>query len=217
METVIQALGDRDVRHAGSLLARAFADDPVIGSFLQGRLRRPLAYPAFFRSAVRELHAGGHVWAALEDRQLRGVAAWLPPDPRPLDRGVRLRQIPDRALVRTLFPRGTHAIDIGFAGLAARHPTEPHWYLAFVGVEPDRQSRGLGAQLLAPAIRLADDAGLPCYLETPFRRTFPFYQRLGFRLVEETNTFPGTPPVWTMRREPGSQVAKCQARRTEWR
>jgi hypothetical protein len=43
-----------------------------------------------------------------------------------------------------------------------------------------------------------------CYLETPFERTFPFYQRLGFAHQAETRPFPGAPPIWTMLRSAAS-------------
>ena len=42
------------------------------------------------------------------------------------------------------------------------------------------QGRGIGRQLVAPVLKSADDAGLPCYLETEEPATVPFYQRLGF-------------------------------------
>lgn len=202
MDATIAPLGSGDVRAAGNVLSAAFKDDPVIGKFLHGRLRRRLAYPAFFRTAVRELHSTGHVDAAYHDGRLIGVAAWLTPVPRSLDRTTRLRNLADQALLRALFPRGMRALDDGFAGLASKHPSEPHWYLAFVGIDPGHQSLGLGSAILSPVLTLADATGLSCYLETPFTRTFAFYERLGFQHREETRTFRGAPPVWTLLRPP---------------
>jgi len=94
--------------------------------------------------------------------------------------------------VQRLFPRASRDLYAGFSALEEFHPTEPHWYLAFVGVEPSRQSRGLGRALLEPALRLAD-VGCCCYLETPFPQTHVLYERLGFARQAERNPFPGAP------------------------
>jgi ribosomal protein S18 acetylase RimI-like enzyme len=73
------------------------------------------------------------------------------------------------------------------------HPPDPHWYLAFVGIEPAFQSRGVGEALLAPALAIADQTRALCYLETPFPRTHAFYERLGFVRYAEQNPFVGAP------------------------
>jgi GNAT superfamily N-acetyltransferase len=47
------------------------------------------------------------------------------------------------------------------------HPTkEPHWYLAFLGVEPSEQGRGVGSALLRPVLDRAAAEGAPAWLET---------------------------------------------------
>ena len=67
----------------------------------------------------------------------------------------------------------------------------------------DVQSRGIGARLLAPVHERADAERVPCYLETPFARTHPFYERLGYRVQEELKPLATTDaPLWTMLREP---------------
>ncbi len=200
----IDLLEAREVRPAGRLLAHAFDADPVIGRFFRGRVRRPIAYPAFFRSVLRLSLPYEHVYSASTKGDLVGVAAWIPPGARQLSRSERLRAMPDELLVRGLFPGGMRDIDQGFAGLADLHPPAPHWYLEFVGIKSGRQGDGIGAQILAPVFLLADAAGVTCYLETPFERTFPFYERLGFAHVAETRPFPGAPPVWTMLRPAAS-------------
>ena len=65
------------------------------------------------------------------------------------------------------------------------HPADPHWYLAFVGVEPTIQSHGIGRTLLAPVLKLADQTETLCYLETPFPRTHEFYERLGAKRIDD--------------------------------
>jgi GNAT superfamily N-acetyltransferase len=110
-----------------------------------------------------------------------------------------------RALVvRALYPRAARELFDGFANLERLHPSMPHWYLMFVGIDVGLQSQGLGSRLLAPVLQRADSAGTLCYLETPFRRTHAFYERLGFELTSESHPFRGAPSLWTMIRKPRS-------------
>ena len=82
------------------------------------------------------------------------------------------------------------------------HPREPHWYLATLGTVPERQGQGVGAALLQPVLTLADEDGVPAYLESSKERNVPFYARFGFEVVEELHSKVGSPPMWRMWREP---------------
>ncbi len=189
-------------RDAGRLLARAFAGDPIITHFLAAPLRRRVAFPAFFRAIIYEHLDAGHVYGAWEGKHLIGVAVWAPPDGLAPSAAERLRTKVEHLVVKTLFPRRSHDLYGGFAETASLHPAEPHWYLAFVGIEPDRQGIGLGEKLLAPVLKTADAQNTLCYLETPFPATHKFYERLGFALEIEARPFRGAPTLWTMMRRP---------------
>ena len=142
----------------------------------------------------------GAVYAARNADGLAGVAAWLPSDTDDAPPGRRARLC--ATTVRMLYPRTGGKLFVGFEGLAALHPHEPHWYLMFVGVEPALQSGGVGAALLAPVLERSDAERVLCYLETPFEQTHTFYRRLGFELGSESKPFEGPAPVWTMTRAP---------------
>ena len=102
-----------------------------------------------------------------------------------------------------MFPHASQGLFAGFAAMEQFHPSEPHWYLAFVGIEPAIQGRGLGRVLLAPVLTIADQTNTLCYLETPFPRTHAFYERLGFVRHAEHNPFVGAPQgAVTFLREP---------------
>lgn len=45
--------------------------------------------------------------------------------------------------------------------------------------------RGLGTQCIRVGIERANKAGVPCYLESSNPKNIPFYQRHGFRILEE--------------------------------
>ena len=196
----MRALRASEIGRASHLLARAFVADPFLGYLLPGARRRQLAFLPFFRSAIRHQVELGTVWVCEQDGRMVGVSAWFPPDSAPPGTRTRLRTAANTALIRGLFPRASGRLLNTFAGFDAHHPTVPHWYLAFIGVDPDAQGCGIGRALLGPAIEEADRDGLPCYLETPYPETHLFYNRNGFELTAELHPVDGAPPVWTMTR-----------------
>lgn len=198
MEPQVRLLRSGEIRRASFLLAEAFAADPFIGHFFNHRRRRELALPRFFRAVLHEFADGRALYALEDGATLAGVAAWMPPEG--VKTGPRSRRLSRFASweVRVLFPRAAPRLLAGFDTLGQRHPEQPHWYLAFVGIDPRRQRGGFGSKLLAPALELVDAAGVACYLETPFPDTRAFYRRLGFEETSELRPVIGAPIVYTM-------------------
>jgi GNAT superfamily N-acetyltransferase len=193
MELQICALSRDEAPPASHLLSRAFAADPIITHYLNEPRRRAIAFPAFFQGVLHQLLPSGCVLAARDGERLVGVAAWLPPepaDPDPPDRA--LAQTCERT-VRALFPITSRALYDGFDALEQWHPAVPHWYLAFVGVEPALQRAGIGRALIEPIIRVADETRTACYLETPFPDTYSYYEALGFIRGNDRSAFAGVP------------------------
>lgn len=206
MAVRVDLLDAREVPRAARLLARAFAADPVIGYYLTDGLRRQLGFRAFFRAALYESLPHGAVYAARNDGPLVGAAASLPPNPPelPSDRHARV----SIAMVRMLYPARAGKLFADFSGLAALHPSEPHWYLMFVGVEPRLQGSGVGSSLLSPVLEQANADGTLCYLETPFPQTHRFYEQLGFTITSESQPFAAPTPIWTMTRSAPASPSK---------
>lgn len=193
LDIVIGTLHADEVARGTQVLARAFAGDPIITHYLYDSVRRAVAFPAFFEAVVEELLPSNQVLVARSGRDPLGVAAWRPPHPVEPDEAARARAQRAQQIVQTMFPRSCPDLFEGFAALEALHPEEPHWYLAFVGVEPRLQRRGVGRALLAPVLHVADETRTMCYLETPFPETHAYYEALGFTRYGEYCTFPGAP------------------------
>jgi ribosomal protein S18 acetylase RimI-like enzyme len=202
MEPLVRPLRAEELRIASRLLAGAFADDPFIAYFFCDRRRRELAFPRFFRAVLHELAGADALFAVEMGGELTGVAAWAPPEVAAIGRRARWLARLASLELRALFPRAAPQLQAGFAQLAESHPLGPHWYLAFVGIDPRQHRRGLGRTLLRPVLARAEDAGIACYLETPFPDTRAFYRRLGFEDTDELRPVPGAPPIWTMTRPP---------------
>ncbi len=143
----------------------------------------------------------GEVWVTDD---CAAVAVWMPPDAA--DEGVedRAEGPEDRtdpeheALIGDRLPQAREA----GALVAAHRPSKPHWYLASLGVLPDRQGEGLGSQVLRPVLERCDAGGHPAYTETSARRNVGFYRRHGFEVAGELDVPGGGPHVWLLWREP---------------
>jgi GNAT superfamily N-acetyltransferase len=87
--------------------------------------------------------------------------------------------------------------------MESRHATQPHHYVPFVGVAPDRQGAGIGTRLMQPTLDRCDQDQLPAYLEATTERNAALYARLGFEQIGELH-YGGTQPLRLMLRPPTS-------------
>jgi ribosomal protein S18 acetylase RimI-like enzyme len=184
-----------DVPALTGALSRAFDDDPVMEWLFPDPRRRPRWTRTFFGVRLRQLLRQEEVWATADGS---GAALWAQPDRWKLT-------VPETAslLARIVVGVGRRTIR-GLRGLELieeRHPTEPHWYLAVLGVDPPAQGEGLGSALLAPVLRACDEDGVAAYLESSKERNVAFYARHGFRVTDEVQ-MPKGPPIWLMWRDP---------------
>ncbi|KAF2994884.1 hypothetical protein E8E14_003189 [Neopestalotiopsis sp. 37M] len=64
-----------------------------------------------------------------------------------------------------------------------KYPKSAMWYLSIAAVNPEAQGMGVGGRLLDWAIgRVGDE---PCYLECTNCNNVPFYEKYGFKLIDE--------------------------------
>lgn len=183
-----------DLPAATDVLTAAFADDPV-----QRWLFAPAPDPDAGRRALFEIFVEdyfwlGHAFVVADAGGIAGAAMWSPPD-RDVLRGDRVQD-----LFAALTPHLGDDLIPRLGELARSHehrPAEPHLYLGILGVDPDRQSRGHGTTLLAPALAECDRIGLLAHLESSNERNIPFYERHGF-VVGHTYRCGGDGPTMTM-------------------
>lgn len=170
------------------LLARAFRDNPMNRAVLR---RRPASRVRANRVGARLLleraREAGHVLVATsgagaESRAsptggtlvgaLVGFGPDLPPPPTP---GLHHLTLLLRQGLRATWRWG-----VVQAELAAIRPTDRHWTLAMVGVEPGDWGRGLGAGLVARWVAAVAHDPAPAWVETDRPELVPFYRRFGF-------------------------------------
>jgi ribosomal protein S18 acetylase RimI-like enzyme len=185
-----------DIARAADVLADAFLDDPfAVWLFPEKRRRERLATSWAMQLRVISIPRG----YAFATDGLEGVALWAPPGRDELTFGQQLRLL--LPFVRILGPRRLPAASAGYGVIRRARPEEPHWYLSTIGVDPESQRRGFGAELMRPMLERADREQTLTYLETFRPENVPYYERFGFSVTEESD-IDGGPHMWSMSRGP---------------
>lgn len=180
-------------------LCDAFADDPVQQWLFAGADDEDAARGRFFQFFVEEYFALGHTYVLGGDGTAGG-ALWSPPDRNVLHDGDRIAVLVEMMTEAVGNEAMTRLPEVARA--AEYRPAEPHFYLGILGVSPRRQGEGLGADLVAPVLETCDRTGVIAHLESSNPRNLGFYERLGFRAVDDYRCG-GGPLMTIMTRQPG--------------
>jgi ribosomal protein S18 acetylase RimI-like enzyme len=181
-----------DAERITAVLALAFSADPA----MRWGYPDPQQYLTTWPDLVQAF--GGRAFdhgTAYYTEDYSGAALWLPP-------GVG----PDEEALMALFERSVaeHRHAEVFAVLqqmGTYHPSEPHWYLPVIGVDPPQQGNGYGSALLRHALAQCDRDGMTAYLESSNAANLPLYARHGFEIIG-TIQAGASPPIWPMLRQP---------------
>jgi len=188
----VSALSPLQAQCALRTLTLAFEHDPACRWLFPEDAQYRLSFPIF---ALAFAGAAINRGTALVTPAVSGVALWLPPGEQPAEKALRA------SIDSTVSPQRQRDVYTVFAEMARLHPSEAHWYLPLIGVEPARQRQGLGSALLQPILTACDAAGLPAYLEATSPRSVPLYSRHGFKATAEIR-IGGCPPIVPMLRPP---------------
>jgi len=187
-----------DVAEAADVLAEAFKDDAATLAITG--LGRPSVpqLAALFRPLVSSgpLRHGRVDLARRErDGAILGVALWEPPGRVSSVAHVthQARELP--AFLRALGVRGMVRAARNQALLASHRPTEPHWFLAMIGVGDGARGSGVGSALLASRLAAVDAAGSPAYLESSTEHNRRLYARHGFETLSIITAVEGARPA----------------------
>jgi ribosomal protein S18 acetylase RimI-like enzyme len=202
METTItvRPAGPDDIDDLAGVLGRAFEDYPMMSWLVPDADRRARVRHPHFELALRKLWLPmpGHHVSTTPSRA--GVAVWVEPDHWRLPKRRAIPVVP--GMIRIHGIRTMRRI-VGLPQFVEkRHPTEPHWYLQMLGVDPAHQRTGVGSALVKPALDRCDREGLPAYLETLEAENVAYYRRHGFEVRDEADLPRGGLHVWLMWREP---------------
>lgn len=192
------ALNPLDQLHAAKALALAFQDDPG-ARYIFDETERAKALPTMFAPMVAYGLAHGAVQVVGEPA--RAVAIWLPPEkPAPDPESLGNMGMGEAVAGWSTAARERSDQLVGYLeSTRARLMSGPHARLFFLGVEPASQGIGLGAALIEPMLRTFHERNVVCYLETLKESNVGFYERRGFRVLEESTLPETSVRVWAMR------------------
>ena len=185
-----------DVPWIARLFAAAFARDPVFDWLARPGNSRSYALQKFFAWILESRTLPhGETWITADGL---AAAAWIPPYaqvmPTRLTEDLRMVPVILRLTGLTRLFRGASMA----AAMEHAHPEAPYFYLAFIGVAPRAQGKGIGTALLRQTLARADAAGTNAYLENSNPRNFKLYERAGFAVSREIRACADAPPVYAM-------------------
>ena len=196
----IMCLPANQATNAAAVLARAFHNDPMMQYLMPVEARRARWLPSLFSIVARYCLAYGEVHTT---PALDGVACWLTPGETnpPFLRLARIgRRSPPLGMGLPGLRRYLQVAHY-MEKIHTLSAPQAHWYLWALGVEPERQGRGLGGLLIQPVLARARAEGISCYLETMNSVNVLFYERHGFSVVSDGKA-PGTGlRIWAMLRQ----------------
>jgi ribosomal protein S18 acetylase RimI-like enzyme len=149
-------------------------------------------FPSFVRAFGGKAFAHGSAYYV---DGYAGAALWLPPGVHPDEDAL------SALLQRTVSEKVQQDVFGVFEQMGRYHPSERHWYLPLIGVDPPQQGRGYGSALMGHALSPCDRDHMPAYLESSNPKNIPLYERHGFELLGTIQV--GTsPPIFPMLRKP---------------
>lgn len=192
MTTTIQTAAAADEAGVIGVVTLAFSSDPMARWSMPDPDKFLVNFPLFANAFGGNAFANGTAYFA---DGYSGAALWLPP-------GVAPDEETMIGLVEKTTPDSIKQDAYGvFEQMAKYHPTEPHWYLPLIGVDPTRQGNGVGSALMKHALAACDRDGTIAYLESSNPRNVPLYERHGFEVLGEIQVG-SSPTMRPMLRKP---------------
>jgi len=170
----IRSTTTADEDAAVSAVVLAFATDPVARWCWPDPQAYLASMPMFIRAFVGRAFRHDGAFCSADHA---AAALWLLPGVSPDEEAV------DQLIEDTIAKAVASDLHTAFEQMAGHHPTEPHWYLPAIGVDPAYQGRGYGGALMSYALERCDREGVPAYLESSNPRNISLYKRHGFATV----------------------------------
>ncbi len=184
----LKRISEDQIEVASKVLGRAFQDDPLFVYCFPDPIERKIKIAIHGEFLILLGILSGEVY--ITSSNIEGVVVWHPHGIKDQIIGKQSKEI-----IRRL--RKVRRMDFSDSLLIERmgifeeiansfqneHVNFPHWYLAFIGIDPIYQTEGYGSKLLRMKLAEIDEQNLPCYLHTENERNVKFYEHFGFELI----------------------------------
>jgi ribosomal protein S18 acetylase RimI-like enzyme len=180
----IRRLLDHELHIAALLLSRAMCDNPIdVRAFGGEAPHRRRSLERFYSPVLHGLYRRGQILGGFLNGEMIAVCAFAPPGHCQATLAEKVRILPTVVLANQIATAGRILQWVG--AWSQRDPSQPHWHLGPVAVEPAVQGRGVGRALLADFCTRMDECAGLAYLETDKCENVRFYRRFGFAIVAE--------------------------------
>ncbi len=174
--TEIKTANLEQVDQCLSTLILSFSSDPVVRWIYPEPHKYSQNFPLLVKAFGEKAFEQGTVHYI---NKYFAVSVWLQP-------GV----FPDEESIFSLFehsvPKNRHSEMFQlFETISKYHPEQPHWYLPFIGTDPNKQGGGYGSTLLQLTLAMCDRDRALAYLEASSERSAVLYERHGFDALGE--------------------------------
>src|SRR5277367_3679802 len=143
MSQPVSLVGESEPQRAVATLISAFVADPVERWLYPDAHEYLTHFPVFVQAFGGRAFDERTAWQLGE---FAAVSLWLPP-------GVETDgDAAVEVLATTVTPSLHDDLFAVLGQMAEAHPTHPHWYLPWFGVDTASQGAGLGSQLLASCL-----------------------------------------------------------------
>lgn len=167
----VRVMTEADADPAAQTVVLAFAADPMARWTWPHAHQYLAAMPRLVRALAGRGFSDGSAFCTDD---YAGAALWLSPGVHPDEEEL------GAVIESTVAPSLAAETEAVFGQMAKYHPTEPHWFLPLIGVDPAHQGEGQGDALMAYALAQCDSDRAPAYLESSNPRNISFYRRHGF-------------------------------------
>lgn len=202
----LRLLRSQELEGAAQLVGRGMRDNPsnMRVFHVPNGEDRSSAMGRFFVPVLKGLYQRGLVLGASLSNRLVGVCAMARPGFCQPDTIEKTKVFPAAVIGN---PIATPLRILSWVDeWARRDPSELHWHLGPVAVEPFLQGQGIGTAMLYAFCELVDCTEAYAYLETDKDENVRLYQRFGFTVVESAEVM-GV-PNWFMWRTPRTNAVR---------
>lgn len=174
-------LKKEDLKFASDIAGEAYGKYPL-NTWFAGGINRPQLSSRVLEISLKSFFDRALIYS--ESKEMNGLAVWVP------------MQNSEISSLSFLFHGGTQLLfkeGIGFinrlssyekyaANLKHKLGGECDWYFYNLTVSPESQGKGIARRLLNPMLKLCDEKGHSCYLETNLEKNISLYEHFGFSL-----------------------------------
>jgi len=200
MNTILR-LDESHIIPSSIILGKAFQDNPSFIYRIPDASERKKKLKYLFEYTIRYGVLFGEVFSTSSN--LEGIAGWIPFEKvyQTIEDQTRSGGKKIMSEFGMEYIKKEAKLQYFLDTLHKRHAPFPHLYLYPLGVNPQFQGKGHGGLLLKNMFEKVDQINLPIFLETDREKNVKFYEKHGFKVMEEA-PIPNTEiPVWAMLRK----------------